>query len=197
MIRWFQSFIWISAWFRHFGHSQSQKTPFHSVTLEGREYRRPSSFSCRIKRPCSHWNSWFYPLKFWHTPHNIYPAIKCTQVQRFDMYFHSQPGILPTTSHFDVIFIIIRCVERQNIVVKSDILTMFKDLKPRTIFISTCGRSIPLFILQLIEKLSIINVVRAKTQKRILWWVCLKVSKMILFQSIWRKRQFINLWFLT
>ena len=146
MIRWFQSFIWKSSWFCHFCHCQSQKTPFHSVTLEGREYRRPSSFSCRIKRPCSHWNSWFYPLKFWHTPRNIYPAIKCTHEQRFDMYFHSQPGILPITSHFDVIFIIIRCVERQNIVVKSDILTMFKDLKPRTIFISTHGRSIPLFI---------------------------------------------------
>ena len=106
MIRWFQSFIWILAWFRHFCHSQSQKTPFHSVTLDWCCYRRPSSFSCRIKRPCSHWNSWFYPLKFWHTPRNIYPAIKCTQVQRFDMYFHSQPGILPTTSHFDVFFII-------------------------------------------------------------------------------------------
>ena len=87
--------------------------------------------------------------------------------------------------------------ERQNVGSKSDILKMFHNLKPRTIFISTRGRSIPLFILQLIEKLSIINVVRAKTQKRILWWVCLKVSKMILFQSIWRKRQFINLWFLT
>lgn len=194
MIRWFQSFIWISAWFRHFCHSQSQKTPFHSVTLEGREYRRPSSFSCRIKRPCSHWNSWFYPLKFWHTPRNIYPAIKCTHEQRFDMYFHSQPGILPITSPFRRLF---HYHERQNVGSKSDILKMFHNLKPPTIFISTHGRSIPLFILQLIEKLSIINVVRAKTQKRILWWVCLKVSKMILFQSIWRKRQFINLWFLT
>ena len=194
MIRWFQSFIWISAWFRHFCHSQSQKTPFHSVTLEGREYRRPSSFSCRIKRPCSHWNSWFYPLKFWHTPHNIYSAIKCTQEQRFDMYFHSQPGILPITSPFRRLF---HYHERQNVGSKSDILKMFHNLKPPTIFISTRGRSIPLFILQLIEKLSIINVVRAKTLKRILWWVCLKVSKMILFQSIWRKRQFINLWFLT
>ena len=82
------------------------------------------------------------------------------------MYFHSQPCILPITSHFDVIFIIIICVERQNVVAKSDILTMFHNLKPRTIFISTRDRSIALLILQLIEKLSIINAVRAKEQKK-------------------------------
>ena len=58
--------------------------------------------------------------------------------------------------------------ERQNVGSKSDILKMFHNLKPRTIFISTRGRSIPSFILQLIEKLSIIDVVRAKTLERIL-----------------------------
>jgi hypothetical protein len=78
------------------------------------------------------------------------------------MYFPSQPGILPLTSQLDVIFIIIRCVERQNVVAKSDILTMFHNLEPQTIFISTRDRSIALLILQLIEKLSIIDVVRAK-----------------------------------
>ena len=82
------------------------------------------------------------------------------------MYFHSQPCILPITSHIDVIFIIIIhvCVERQNVVAKSDILTMFHNLKPRTILISTRGRSIPLLFLQLILKLIIFQVVRAKKQ---------------------------------
>jgi len=51
---------------------------------------------------------------------------------------------ITVTSHFDVIFIIIMCVERQNVVVKSDILTMLKDLKPQTILFSTRGGSIPL-----------------------------------------------------
>ena len=37
----------------------------HCVTLKWRNIDNPSSFSFRIKRPCSHWNSWFYPLKFW------------------------------------------------------------------------------------------------------------------------------------
>ena len=80
------------------------------------------------------------------------------------MYFHSQPGIFPITSHFDVIFINIMCDERQNVVAKSDILTMFHNLKPRTILISTRGRSIPLLFLQLILKLIIFQVVRAKKQ---------------------------------
>ena len=93
---------------------------------------------------------------------------------------------ITVTSHFDVIFIIIMCVERQNVVVKSDILTMLKDLKPRTILFSTRGRNI----------LSIIDVARAKKQYMILWWVCLKWSFFTLFRSIWRKRQFIKIWFL-
>ena len=29
-------------------------------------YRHPSSFSFRIKCPCSHWNSWFYPFQIVH-----------------------------------------------------------------------------------------------------------------------------------
>ena len=72
-------------------------------------------------------------------PRNIYPAIERIRKRRFRICFHSQPGILPTTSYFDVIFIIIISDERQNVVVKYDILTMLKDLKPRTIFISTLG----------------------------------------------------------
>ena len=147
---------------------------FHSVTLDGRDIVVLTSFSFRIKRPCSHWNSWFYPLKTGFPLQKICPAIKCTQKQRFDMYFHSQPGIFPITSHFDVIFIIIKCDERQNVVVKSNILTMFHNLKPRTIFISTRDRSIPLFILQLIEKLSIIDVARAKKHYIMSWWVVSK-----------------------
>ena len=127
-------------------------------------YRQASSFSFRIKCQCTHWNSWFYPLKIGRTPQNIYPAIKRTQKLSCRMYFHSQPCILPITSHIDVIFIIIICVERQNVVAKSDILTMFHNLKPRTILISTRGRSIPLLFLQLILKLIIFQVVRAKKQ---------------------------------
>ena len=53
-------------------------------------YRHPSSFSFRIKRPCTHWNSWFHPFKIEHT-RNTYPAIKYTQKRRFSIYFHSQP----------------------------------------------------------------------------------------------------------
>ena len=124
-------------------------------------YRHSSSFSFRIKRPSTHWNSPFHRFKNCHTC-NFFLAIGCTQKLRFSIYFHSQLCIFPITSHFDVIFIIIKCDERQNVVVKSNILTMFHNLKPRTIFISTRDRSIPLFSLQLIEKLSIIDVVRAK-----------------------------------
>ena len=81
------------------------------------------------------------------------------------MYFHSQPGILPITSPFRRLF---HYHERQNVGSKSDILKMFHNLKPPTIFISTRGRSIPLFIWQLIEKLSIIDLVRANKQEMIL-----------------------------
>ena len=76
--------------------------------------------------------------------------------------------------HFNVIFILIISDERQNVVVKTNIFTMFHNLKPRTIFISTRGRSIPLFIWQLIEKLSIIDLVRANKQEMILWCGWLK-----------------------
>ena len=30
-------------------------------------YRHPSSFWCRIKRPCTHWNFEFHPFKIGHT----------------------------------------------------------------------------------------------------------------------------------
>jgi len=113
-------------------------------------------------------------IKILTQPQNIHRAIKFTQKQRLRIYFHSQPCILPITSHFDAIFIIIISVERQNVVVKTNIFTMFHNLKPRTIFISTRGRSIPLFIWQLIEKLSIIDLVRANKQEMILWCGWLK-----------------------
>ena len=48
---------------------------------------------------------------------------------------------------------------------------MFHNLKPPTIFISTRGRSIPSFIWQLIEKLSIIDLVRANKQEMNFEWV--------------------------
>ena len=47
----------------HFWYCQSQKTLFHSVTLECRDIKHPSSIWYRIKRPCIHWNSWFPPFK--------------------------------------------------------------------------------------------------------------------------------------
>jgi hypothetical protein len=69
---------------------------------------------------------------------------------------------ITVTFGFNVIFITIMFVERQNVVVKSSFLTLFKELKARTIFVFARGSSIPLFILQLIGRLSIIDVVRAK-----------------------------------
>jgi hypothetical protein len=126
-------------------------------------YRHPSSFSFRIKRPCLHWNSWFHPFRIWHT-WNTHSTIAYTQKRRFRIYFHSQPSILPITSHFDVIFIIIRCVERQNVVAKSNILTMFQDLKPRTIFISTRGLLIYRHDGPRVERLVIFHVARVTKQ---------------------------------
>lgn len=100
------------------------------------------------------------------------------------------------TSLFDIIFIIIRCVERQNVVVKSNILTMLNSLKPPTILFSSRDKLKPFHILQLIQRRTNFVAVRAKRLYIMPRWVCLKVSKMFLFQSIWRKRRFIKLWFL-
>ena len=63
------------------------------------------------------------------------------------------------------------CVERQNVVVKSNILTMLKNLKPRTISFSTRGMLIPTFW-QFVEGLAIIDVVRAKKQHMIVSCGC-------------------------
>ena len=142
-------------------------TAFPSISLccaRMSRYRHPSSFSFRIKRPCAHRKSQFHPLEIGYTAQNMYPAIKYTQKQRFDIYFHSQPCILLITSHFDVLFIIIMCDERQNVVIKSNILTMLKDLKPRTIFISTLVTLISFIIWRFVERLINFDVVRAKKQ---------------------------------
>ena len=72
------------------------------------------------------------------------------------------------------------CVERQNVVAKSNILTMLKNLKPRTISFSTRGMLIPIFW-QFVEGLAIIDVVRAKKQHMIVSWVCLKWSLYLFF----------------
>ena len=114
-------------------------------------YCRPSSFWCRIKCPCKHRNSGISSFKRYHTPCNIYPAIECTQKRRFSYSFQSQPCISPFTSHFNVLFIINMCDERQNVVVKSNILTMFPYLKPPTIFISTLDLLISINIWQFVQ----------------------------------------------
>ena len=95
----------------------------------------------------------------------MYPAIIYTQKQRFDIYFHSQPCILLITSHFDVIFIIIMCDERQNVVIKSNILTMLIDLKSRTIFISTRDRSIPLLFCNWSRNYQLLTLSEQKSNK--------------------------------
>ena len=66
------------------------------------------------------------------------------------------------------------CVERQNVVAKSNISTMLKNLKPRTISFSTRGMLIPIFW-QFVEGLAIVDVVRAKKQHMIVSWVCQKM----------------------
>ena len=69
-------------------------TTFPSISLchaRLSRYCRPSSFWFRIKRLCTHWNSWCHWFKFWPTPCNIYPAIERIQKQRSRVYFHSQP----------------------------------------------------------------------------------------------------------
>ena len=76
------------------------------------------------------------------------------------------------TFHFDAIFIIIMCVERQNVVVKRDILTKLEKLKPRTKNISTLHMLIPCVIFQLIIRLVIFDLVRAKKQHMMPLWVC-------------------------
>ena len=76
------------------------------------------------------------------------------------------------TFHFDAIFIIIMCVERQNVVVKSDISKMLKELKPRTKIISTLDLLISFVIFQLIVRLVIFDIVRAKKQHVMPLCVC-------------------------
>ena len=125
------------------------------------------------------------PIKNWIHAQNMYPAIKYTQKQRFDIYFHSQPCILLITSHFDVLFIFIMCVERQNVVVKSNILTHFKVLKPLKYWFSTLGMLTTFIILQLIESLILFQVVRAKKQLIRKVWV---LSKYSFFASFDEKR---------
>ena len=47
-----------------------QFTTFLSISLchaRMSRYRHPSSFSFRIKCPCTHWNSWFNPFQIEHT----------------------------------------------------------------------------------------------------------------------------------
>jgi len=155
-------------------------------------YRHPSSFSFRIKRPCTHWNSWFHPFK-------IEPSLEISTRQSNTLrsgglafIFTLSHSDYTVTSHFDLLFIITMCVERQNVVAKSNISTMLKNLKPRTISFSTRGMLIPIFW-QFVEGLAIIDVVRAKKQHMI---VSCKWSLFTLFRSLCRKRRFIKLWFL-
>jgi hypothetical protein len=64
------------------------------------------------------------------------------------------------------------CVERQNVVVKSDISKMLKELKPRTKMISTLHILMSCVIFQLIIRLVIFDLVRAKKQHMMPLWVC-------------------------
>ena len=68
------------------------------------------------------------------------------------------------TFHFEAIFIIIMCVERQNVVGKSNILTKLEKLKRRTKMISTLDLLIFFVIFQLIIRLVIFDLVTAKKQ---------------------------------
>ena len=111
-----------------------------------------------------------FPFKIRCAPQNIYPAIECTRKQKFTIKYHSQPCILPITSHFEVIFIIIFCVERQNVVVKSDIVTMLKNLRPQKILLPTLDLSISIFW-QFVQRLINFDVARATKQYIISWWV--------------------------
>ena len=126
----------------------------------------------------------FLSIKIWVRPQNMYATIKYTQKQRFDIYFHSQPCILLITSHFDVLFIIITPDERQNVVVKSDILTMLKDLKPRTKVISNRDTLITIYFAIFRMSRHFSRWLSKKNNISCLMWVCLKVSKTMLFRSI-------------
>ena len=99
---------------------------FHSVTLECRDIvvLHPFHLGFRIKRPCTHWNSWFHPFKKLYT-RNTYSAIDCTQKRRFNIYCRSHPCILYRSYLISTSFSLssfINCVERQNVVVTNQLV---------------------------------------------------------------------------
>jgi hypothetical protein len=105
----------------------------HCVTLEWRNIDNPSSFSFRIKRPRTHRNSWIYAFNTWHTSENP-PGNQMHREAEILCFFSLSTMDITDHLPFRRPFHYIISDERQNVVAKTNILTMFKDLKPRTIF---------------------------------------------------------------
>jgi len=113
-------------------------------------------------------------IQILHTSHKNYLVRKYTRNWSFRNHYHSQPHISPSHLISTSLFIILQRVRRQNVVIKSDILTMFKGFSFFLFVLKSLNTIFSLNILQFVARLILFDVARAEKQQLMSLWVSLK-----------------------
>ena len=113
-------------------------------------------------------------IQILHTSHKNYLVRKYTRNWSFRNHYHSQPHISPSHLISTSLFIILHLVRRQNVVIKSDILTMFKGFSFFLFVLETLNTIFSLKVLQFVARLFLFDVGRAEKQQLMPLWVSLK-----------------------